>query len=75
MGQQLNKVIKRRRRKAYLQRRKARIKAGIALAKPGKAAKEAKAAPKKAAKKAGKPAVKKPVESPAPEAVQQAAAE
>lgn len=68
MGKQYNKVIKRRRRRAYIQRRKARIKAGIVLGKPGagKAAKpdaEKKPAKKSAPKKA-KPAAKKPAEKP-----------
>lgn len=66
MGKQYNKVIKRRRRRAYIQRRKARIKAGIVLAKPGagKAGKpEAEKKPaKKAAPKKAKPAAKKPAE-------------
>ena len=64
MGQQSNKVIKRRRRNAYLERRKARIKAGIVLGKSGKGKvkSEAKPAAKKSAvKKAAKPAVKKAV--------------
>lgn len=62
MGQQSNKVIKRRRRKAYLERRKARIKAGIVLGKPGKGKSKSEAKPaakKPAVKKAAKPAVKK----------------
>ena len=62
MGQQSNKVIKRRRRNAYLERRKARVKAGIVLGKSGKGKSEAKPAAKKAAtKKAAKPAAKKVV--------------
>ena len=60
MGQQSNKVIKRRRRNAYLERRKARIKAGIVLGKPGKGKSEAKPAAKKpAAKKAAKKTTKR----------------
>ena len=62
MGKQHNKVIKRRRRKAYLERKKARDKAGIGRL-PSTRAKgatsaegDAKAPAKKAAKKA---AVKK----------------
>lgn len=65
MGQQLNKVIKRRRRKAYLARKKARTKAGIANNSSGRvkrlaataAAEGVKVAKKVAAKKA--PAAKK----------------
>ncbi len=69
MGQQSNKVIKRRRRNAYLERRKARIKAGIVLGKPGKGKTKAEAKPtvkKPAAKKAAKPAVKKAAVASAP---------
>jgi hypothetical protein len=62
MGQQSNKVIKRRRRKAYLERRKARVKAGVVLGKPGKDKPKGEgkpAAKKPSAKKAAKPAAKK----------------
>lgn len=71
MGQQHNKVIKRRRRKAYLERKKARIKAGITIGKPSKGTKTdgAKKAVKKApAKKAAKPAAKKAEAAPETEA-------
>ena len=61
MGQQSNKIIKRRRRKAYLERKKARGKAGIgrlpsSRSKGSAADGDVKPAAKKAAKKA---AVKK----------------
>lgn len=61
MGQQSNKVIKRRRRKSYLERKKAREKAGIgrlpsSRSKGSAADGDVKPAAKKAAKKA---AVKK----------------
>lgn len=66
MGQQLNKIIKRRRRKAYIARKKA-------LARTGGARKSStsKAQPKAAKKAAKKPAVKKaakPAAAPAAEA-------
>lgn len=73
MGQQLNKIIKRRRRKAYVARKKALAKAGgirksSTVKSPGKA-------PKKAAAK--KPAAKKAAAKPAaaPAAAAPAAAE
>lgn len=51
MGQQLNKIIKRRRRKAYIARKKALVKAGVS--RKARAAKsEPKAAKKAPAKKA-----------------------
>jgi hypothetical protein len=57
MGQQLNKIIKRRRRKAYIARKKALAKSGAirkaAASLPKVARKVAKKAP---AKKAAKPA-------------------
>lgn len=57
MGQQHNKVIKRRRLKAYIQRKKDQAKAGISTrGKGSKASSTLKAAAKKVAKK---PAVKK----------------
>lgn len=73
MGQQLNKIIKRRRRKAYTARKKALVKAGAGR-KPiiksiAKAAK--KVAKKPAAKKA---AAVKPVEVAAPEVIAEVAA-
>lgn len=59
MGQQLNKIIKRRRRKAYLERKKAQAKAGALRTPRSKASTEdgVKAAAKKVAAK--KPAAKK----------------
>ncbi len=67
MGQQLNKTIKRRRRKAYLARKKALVKAGVsrkarAAKSEPKAAKKA-PAKKAAAKKAVKPASIEAVEA------------
>jgi len=58
MGQQTKKYIKRRRRKAYLDRKKTRDKAGISLRakSTGKSASDDSAAAKKAVKK---PAAKK----------------
>lgn len=69
MGQQSNKVIKRRRRANYLQRKKDQAKLGGIVKKAPAVKKEATKAPaKKAAKKApAKKAVKK-VEEPATEA-------
>lgn len=57
MGQQLNKVIKRRRRKKYLERKKALAKAGISHKSRSARAE---------AKSAKKPAVKKPAAKKAP---------
>lgn len=71
MGQQLNKVIKRRRRKNYLDRKKALAKAGVSRkARSAKAdAKGAKKAPAK--KAAAKKAPAKPKVEAAPEAAAQ----
>ncbi|MDZ4289987.1 MAG: hypothetical protein U0984_18625 [Prosthecobacter sp.] len=61
MGQQLNKIVKRNRRKLYLARKKALVKAGVsrkptAKSEPKAAKKVAKKAPaKKAAAKAAAP--------------------
>ena len=71
MGQQLNKIVKRRRRKLYIARKKALAKAGVtrkpAAAKgAGKAAK--KPAAKKPAVKKAKPAAKPAAETTAPAA-------
>ncbi len=71
MGQQLNKIVKRKRRLARVKRKKelARdMKANPALAKKASETKKAAAAPKKKAVAAKKPAIKKvesPVETPA----------
>jgi hypothetical protein len=76
MGQQLNKIIKRRRRKLYLARKKALAKSGQSLRKTPAAKPTAKPAAKKPAAK--KPAAKKVAKaSPAaetPEAVVEAQA-
>lgn len=75
MGQQLNKIVKRRRRKKYLARKNALVKAGVSR-KSRLAAKAEKPAAKKAAVK--KPAAKKaakPKTDAAPEASAAAAAE
>lgn len=59
MGQQLNKIIKRRRRKAYLARKKALAKSGAARSASRTSTKKPaakKAAPKKPAAKKAKPA-------------------
>lgn len=75
MGQQLNKVIKRRRRKKYLERKKALAKAGVSRkARSAKADKGVKKAPAKkpAAKKApAKPKAEVAAEAAAPEAAVQ----
>lgn len=61
MGQQHNKVIKRRRRKAYIQRKKELAKAGIATrVKGGKSSGALKAAVKKTVKKPAAKKVAKP---------------
>lgn len=59
MGQQLNKIIKRRRRKAYLERKKALAKAGVV-----RKSSRTKAAPGTEEKKAKKTASKKSVKAP-----------
>lgn len=56
MGQQLNKIVKRRRRKAYIARKKALAKAGGTRKVAGKDAKAKKAVKKPSTKKAAKPA-------------------
>ena len=68
MGQQLNKIVKRRRRKLYLARKKALAKAGVSRkARTAKSeAKPAKKKGKKKHKKAKKPAAA--TEAPAAEA-------
>jgi hypothetical protein len=76
MGQQLNKIIKRRRRKAYLERKKTLAKSGVvrksSRVKAEAGSEEKKAVKKPSAKKSTKvPAVKK-VEAKAPEAEAQA---
>lgn len=76
MGQQHSKIIKRRRRKAYLERKKALAKSGVvrksSRVKAEAGSDEKKAAKKPAAKKSTKaPAVKK-AEGKAPEAEEQA---
>ncbi|MEZ0390234.1 MAG: hypothetical protein ACAI34_24355 [Verrucomicrobium sp.] len=78
MGQQLNKIVKRRRRKAYLERKKALAKSGVvrksSRVKAAEGASDEKKAVKKSAKKSTKaPAVKK-VEAKAPEAEAEAQA-
>ena len=73
MGKQYNKVIKRRRRLAYVKRRKARQKAGIVLGRSKSAKADADKKPvKKVAVKKAKPAAKKP--APAPEVTTEAPA-
>ena len=73
MGQQLNKVIKRRRRAAYLKRKKELAKQGITrkaarISKPDAEAAKKPAAKKPAVKKAAKKAAApKPEEGAAPE--------
>lgn len=63
MGQQLNKIIKRRRRKAYIARKKALVKAGVS--RKARAAKsEPKAAKKAPAKKAATKKAAKPAAAP-----------
>jgi hypothetical protein len=64
MGQQHNKIIKRRRRKNYLARKNERLKAGVGRS-AAKKAPAKKAAAKKAASK--KAPVKKKAEAEAPE--------
>lgn len=60
MGQQLNKIIKRRRRKAYIARKKALAKAGVGR-------KAVSAAPKVVRKPVKKPAATKKAAKPAAE--------
>lgn len=81
MGQQTKKYVKRRRRKLYLARKKARLKAGIARNPSGRtktagAAKKA-AVKKPAAKKAAakKPAAAETIEATAVETVENTATE
>jgi hypothetical protein len=70
MGQQLNKIVKRRRLKAYKDRKKALVKSGAsrkaAVKSEPKAAKKP-AAKKPAAKKVAKPAAAAPAPAPAAE--------
>lgn len=74
MGKQHNKVIKRRRHKAYLERKKARLKAGIARL-PSSRPKDADAAKPAAKKAAKKPAAKKVAKKDAAAVVETTAAE
>jgi hypothetical protein len=73
MGQQLNKIIKRTRRKAYLERKKALAKAGV-VRKSSRVKAEGAGDEKKAVKKSAKKSTKVPsakkVEAKAPEAEQ-----
>jgi len=72
MGQQLNKIVKRRRRKKYLERKKALVKAGVSR-KARTAKSEAKAVKKAPAKKAA--AKKAPAKPKAVEVAVEAAPE
>lgn len=67
MGKQYNKVIKRRRRLAYVKRRKAREKAGIVIGRRSSKGDAEKKPAKKAPVKKAKPAPKKVEEAAAPE--------